>query len=476
MNRLATFVAAFVLLLLSPMHAWSADCPERFRIIFADGARSCLTDHGLANDDVVGQFGADLRRVVPSNGYYSVAATPSLPQCKRAVGLGVLQGGVTTAATADSAQRNDKALTDCRLRARGASAECQCKLVLSDGRSPLTAAQFAAYAERPAVAAAAAAAAAATPTPATGAAPAGAAATGPTAAPTTPSAAPPAAATTARDAGSPTSPASPTAAELAELRAQLDSLRDQMARGRGPAAGTTTEAPVKARRARALVIGNGRYAQLGTLPNPPRDAQAIAAKLRSYGIEVDLYQDVDRSALVRALTDFQKRAAGYDVNLFFYAGHGLQVGGINYIVPVDMTGDAASVGTVKLNTVSLDDALDYLPAGTRVVFLDACRDNPLSRSLRSTRSGAGTGLAPVSTVSGTLLSYATRDGSTAEDGNGRNSPYTTALLQHLDAQEDIALVLRRVRQAVLQATGQRQEPWEYGSLVGDQLIVSRLAR
>ena len=79
-------------------------------------------------------------------------------------------------------------------------------------------------------------------------------------------------------------------------------------------------------------------------------------------------------------------------------------------------------------------------------------------------------------MSGTLLSYATRDGSTAEDGNGRNSPYTTALLQHLDAQEDIALVLRRVRQAVLQATGQRQEPWEYGSLVGDQLIVSRLAR
>jgi uncharacterized caspase-like protein len=246
-----------------------------------------------------------------------------------------------------------------------------------------------------------------------------------------------------------------------------------MARTSRPAAG---EAPAKARRARALVIGNGRYAQLGALPNPPRDAQAIAAKLRSLGIEVDLYQDVDRAGLVRALTEFQGRAAGYDVNLFFYAGHGLQVGGINYIVPVDMTGDASTVGTVKLNTVSLDDALDYLPAATRVVFLDACRDNPLSRSLRATRSSVGVGLAPVSTVSGTLLSYATRDGSTAEDGNGRNSPYTAALLQHLDAQEDIALVLRRVRQAVLKATSQRQEPWEYGSLVGDQLVLSRLAR
>lgn len=468
-NRFVSFVAALVVLVLAPLPAKAADCPDRFRITFADGARSCLTDHGLANDDVVGQFGGDVRQLIPSSGTYAIAATPALPQCKRAVGLAALAPGAGTAAGGiDAGNRGDKALTDCRFRARGASADCQCKLVLVDGRSPLTAAQFAAYAERPAAAAAAPAS--------TATAPAGTSA----AAPTTP--------TTSRDTASPAPPAPPpagaatgtrpdaTAAELAELRAQVDSLRDQMARGRGPAAGTSTEAPTKPKRARALVIGNGRYAQLGTLPNPPRDAQAIAAKLRSYGIEVDLYQDVDRSGLVRALTDFQKRAAGYDVNLFFYAGHGLQVGGINYIVPVDMASDAASVGTVKLNTVSLDDALDYLPAGTRVVFLDACRDNPLSRSLRSTRSGAGTGLAPVSTVSGTLLSYATRDGSVAEDGNGRNSPYTTALLQHLDAQEDIALVLRRVRQSVLQATGQRQEPWEYGSLVGDQLIVSRLAR
>ena len=82
----------------------------------------------------------------------------------------------------------------------------------------------------------------------------------------------------------------------------------------------------------------------------------------------------------------------------------------------------------------------------------------------------------MNTASGTLLSYATRDGSTAEDGTGQNSPYTTALLQHLGAEEDIALVLRRVRQSVLAATGQRQEPWEYGSLVGDQLVLSRLSR
>jgi len=234
--------------------------------------------------------------------------------------------------------------------------------------------------------------------------------------------------------------------------------------------------PRKAQRARALVIGNSRYAHLGSRPNPGRDAGAIAAKLRSFGIEVDLHLDADRSGLVNALTQFQSRAAGYDVNILYYAGHGLQVGGTNFFVPVDMKAEGATVGSIKLTGVSLDDSLEYLPAQTRVVFLDACRDNPIARSLRASRSSVGMGLAPVSVMSGTLLSYATRDGATAEDGAGQNSPYTTALLRHLDVEEDIALVLRRVRQSVLQMTSQRQEPWEYGSLIGDQLVLSRMAR
>jgi hypothetical protein len=203
--------------------------------------------------------------------------------------------------------------------------------------------------------------------------------------------------------------------------------------------------------------------------------EAVAAKLRSFGIDVDLVLDTNRAALVKALADYHDRAAGYDVNVLFYAGHGVQMGGINYIVPVDLPAAGATVGSVKLNAVSLNDALEYLPARTRLVFLDACRDNPLSRSLMATRSAA-LGLAPVSTVSGTLVAYATKDGSTAEDGSGRNSPYTAALLEHLDLEEDIAVVLRRVRQSVLKATNQRQEPWEYGSLIGDQLVLSRLAR
>lgn len=230
-------------------------------------------------------------------------------------------------------------------------------------------------------------------------------------------------------------------------------------------------------RARALVIGNSVYAGLGALPNAANDARAMAAKFKQFGMDVDLVLDANRSALVKALGDFQSRAAGYDVNILFYAGHGLQVDGVNYVVPVDLRAAGASVGAVKLNAVSLNDALEYLPAAARVVFLDACRDNPLSRSLRTaTRSAAGIGLAPANVATGTLVAYATRDGSTSEDGDGRHSPYTAALLAHLDADDDIAIVLRRVRQAVLKATGNRQEPWEYGSLVGDRLVLSRLGR
>jgi hypothetical protein len=454
----------------------------------------CLTEYALAGDDVVGQFGADVRHMVPSNGYYSIAATPALAQCKRAVGLAALIGATTAAGLADPTQRNEKALQDCRWRARGATDACQCKLIVVDGRSPLTTPQFPAYAGTTAAGTVAGAGAAppagttAAATPPPGRTPPVAqppAAVAPLRAepPTNVGAVPPAntrasapgatgprAATPAVTADAPGTDGS--AAEIAALRQELQSLRAEINRPR-----VVAEEPArKPRRARALVIGNGRYAHLGALPNPPRDAQAIAAKLRGYGIDVDLHLDLDRSALVRALSEFQSRAAGYDVNLLFYAGHGLQLGGINFIVPVDMRSDASTAGAVKLNTVALDDALDALPASTRVVFLDACRDNPLSRSLRASRSAAAAGLAPVSTVSGTLLSYATRDGSTAEDGKGNNSPYTTALLHNLDRPEDIALVLRRVRESVLQATAQRQEPWEYGSLVGDQLILSRLAR
>ena len=228
--------------------------------------------------------------------------------------------------------------------------------------------------------------------------------------------------------------------------------------------------------ARALVIGNGRYASFGRLKNPANDARAIAAKLQGFGIDVDLVLDAERDDLIRALNEYSVRAAGKDISILFYAGHGVQVEGTNYLIPVNMRADGVTSGYVKLAGISLNAALDYLPAKTKLVFLDACRDNAASRALVATRGGASVGLAPVQAGSGTLIAYATRDGATADDGDGRNSPYTSALLQHLDTPDDVALMLRQVRQTVLRNTSGRQEPWEYGSLVGERIVLPLMSR
>jgi uncharacterized caspase-like protein len=180
--------------------------------------------------------------------------------------------------------------------------------------------------------------------------------------------------------------------------------------------------------------------------------------------------------MVSALSKFQTDSDKFDVNLLFYAGHGLQFNGQNYIVPTDMQlsgGQAA----IEFESIPVSQVVDrYMLAQTKLVFLDACRDNPLSRSLASkTRSAGGagsSGLAPMEVASGTLISFATKDGSVALDGAGKNSPYTQALLKHLDVGEDISLVLRRVRQEVIKTTNGQQVPWDYGSLVGGELVIS----
>lgn len=224
----------------------------------------------------------------------------------------------------------------------------------------------------------------------------------------------------------------------------------------------------------ALVIGNGAYG-VARLANPRADATAVADMFKRFGFKVTLLQDASRRQLAEALAAFSGDAHDTDVSIIFYAGHGMQVQGVNYLIPVDMDLSGTRPVSVPLEAVSLDTVVQqHLPGKTRLVFLDACRDNPLARSLAGTRGGS-TGLAPIQASSGTLISYATRDGSTAADGNGRNSPYTSSLLAHLDANEDIALVLRRVRQQVLSSTAGRQEPWEYGSLVGGALVLSRIA-
>lgn len=265
-------------------------------------------------------------------------------------------------------------------------------------------------------------------------------------------------------------------AAQAERERLAQAQRERLERERPPAVAQIAPRAPKLT-ARALVIGNTAYTNFNKLPNSTNDARDIADKLTGFGIEVDLLLDADRDSLIKALNDYQAKASEKDVNLFFYAGHAMQAEGINYIIPVNMRADSTSVGYVKLAGISLPAVMDYMAAKTRLVFLDACRDNPAVRALVASRSGsAQIGLAPVSTTTGTLIAYATKEGSVAADGNGRNSPYTTALLRHLDAPMDISLVLRRVRQTVLEMTANQQEPWDNSSLVGDQLVLSQMAR
>lgn len=222
----------------------------------------------------------------------------------------------------------------------------------------------------------------------------------------------------------------------------------------------------------ALVVGNSRYAHAPLLPNPEHDARAIAAKLSGLGFAVDLRIDVSKNDLDQALRRFGRRLQQADVALFYYAGHGMQVDGLNYLIPVEA--NPRQKRDLYYETVELTHVLQEMEgaAKVRLVFLDACRDNPLvenlAASLRKTRSGSvGRGLAPVDAAIGTLISYATKDGHVAADGEGKNSPYAAALLEHLaDSGLEIGLMLRSVRKDVIARTNGAQTPWEYGSLLG----------
>ena len=255
--------------------------------------------------------------------------------------------------------------------------------------------------------------------------------------------------------------------EITRLRAETDALRKQPAEARQPAAYAAVN------EAHALVIGNSAYAGSNRLANPVNDARAMSAKLRSLGFKVTEIPNASREQLVRGLSDFSRTAARADLTLLFYAGHGVQIAGVNYMVPVDMS--LADPAQASLQAVSLNSVVEqYLPGKTKLVFLDACRDNPL---MASVGRGITKGLAPINVSEGTLIAYATKDGQVAEDGAGQsNSPFTSALLEHLADPDDIAVVLRTVRAKVMQRTNNRQQPWEYGSLTGGALVLSAIRR
>jgi len=242
--------------------------------------------------------------------------------------------------------------------------------------------------------------------------------------------------------------------------------------GLGLAAGS----PVAKDKRVALVIGNSAYQHAISLPNPANDARLMATTLRAAGFEVIEGFNLDKAQL-GVLTDrFTEIAYSADIAMVYYAGHGLQVDGKNYIIPVDAA--LTSPAHLKTRALEVEALLEALPPDPAIgiIILDACRDNPLARSLAaalpaSRSQGMGQGLAEVQTnlashgAGGVLIAYATDPGAIALDGDGVHSPYTTALVRHLATPGlEIQSALTRVRGEVVDATGGRQRPWHNASL------------
>jgi uncharacterized caspase-like protein len=214
----------------------------------------------------------------------------------------------------------------------------------------------------------------------------------------------------------------------------------------------------------ALVIGNATYPAM-PLKNPVNDARAMTKKLKSLGFDVVLKENVTAKQIGKTFTEFRSRLRPGSIAVFFYAGHGLQFKGSNYLPAVDA--DISSEFDVPQQSFELSKMLEMLEdakTGMNLIFLDACRNNPFARAFRS----ASTGLARVAAPSGTLISYATRPGSVAADGEGANGLYTTHLLQQMDMSGlPIETVLKRVVTGVKRDSKGAQEPWMEGSIEGE---------
>jgi hypothetical protein len=232
---------------------------------------------------------------------------------------------------------------------------------------------------------------------------------------------------------------------------------------------TLVSPPAQADKRLALVIGNGAYQNTTPLVSPKNDAGDMAAALARLGFEVVDGNDLDKRSMERTMRQFTQKLARADVALFYFAGHAVQSGGQNYLLPTDAR--LRSEGDIDFEALPLSLVLRQMEreAKTSIVLLDACRDNPLARSLArsmGTRSSLiGQGLAEVRAGVGTLVGFSTQPGNIALEADGRNSPYATALLKHMEAPgKDVGGVLVAVRNDVLTATAGKQVPWEFTAL------------
>src|ERR1700748_2963665 len=224
----------------------------------------------------------------------------------------------------------------------------------------------------------------------------------------------------------------------------------------------------------ALVIGNSAYQNVALLPNPTNDGAVMGATWRGGGLlSVHPRHDLPANEMRRALRDFADRARDADIAVIYYAGHGMEVDGNNYLIPVDAKLERDT--DVYDEALSLDRVLVSIePAKQlRLVILDACRDNPFAKSMKRTLASRaiGRGLAQVEPPSpNTLIAYSAKAGSTALDGDSSNSPFTMALSQHLTRPGlDVRRAFGFVRDDVLKTTSNRQEPFVYGPLAGDDV-------
>jgi len=227
----------------------------------------------------------------------------------------------------------------------------------------------------------------------------------------------------------------------------------------------------------ALVIGNGSYANAPRLPNPRNDAEDVSGALKRTGFEVIVGVDLDKPGMEDAAIRFARAARDADVAIFYYSGHAMQFAGVNYLMPVD----AKLTDEADLRRMArVDDIIADLQQARnlRILVLDSCRDNPLAEELRrsigrSRATGIQRGLAKIENAQGMIVAYATQAGRTADDGTGRNSPFTAAFLKHIEAVEEIGTVFRRITADVYQATKRSQLPELSLSLIGEYFLRGR---
>ena len=224
----------------------------------------------------------------------------------------------------------------------------------------------------------------------------------------------------------------------------------------------------------ALVIGNNDYRGVPVLSNPANDADDVAASLTRLGFEVQRVKNGTFDDMRRGLLEFARRARGSEVAIVFYAGHGMEVGGENYLIPIDA--ELKADVDVDHEAISLKTVTPLVENASRlgIVILDACRNNPFSAKMQRTirTRAVSRGLAAVEPTGNVLIAFSAREGTTAADGFGRNSPFTSSLLRHLETPGlEINFLFRNVRDDVLKLTKREQLPFVYGSLSSEAIYL-----